>query len=47
VEITFVQLAAQTRNTHEASKFGINRIFVPTDMLFAIGVYGNAGEVAH
>jgi hypothetical protein len=47
VQITLVQLAPQTRITCQASKIGVNCIFVPSDMLFAIGIYRNTGEVSN
>jgi hypothetical protein len=46
VQITLVQLAAQAGITCEAFKVGVYRIFVPTNMLFSVGGYENAGEVA-
>jgi hypothetical protein len=47
VQITLVQLAPQTCIIRQASKVGVDCIFMPTDMLFTIGIYGNAGEVPH
>ncbi len=45
VQITEIQLAAQARIASEASKIGVNRVFVPTNML-RTSSYGNSGEVS-
>jgi hypothetical protein len=47
VQITVVQLAPQTRITCQASKIVVNCKFVPSDMLFAISIYRNTGEVSN
>jgi hypothetical protein len=46
VQITEIQLAAQTRIAFKAPKIGVNRVFVPTNMLLRITGYGNSGEVS-
>jgi hypothetical protein len=46
VQITEIQLAAQARIAFEASKIGVNRVFVPTNMLLCTSSYGNSGEVS-
>ena len=46
VQIAFVQLATQTCITSEASKIGVNRVFVPMNMLFHIGIDRNTSEIS-
>jgi hypothetical protein len=45
VEITLVQLAAQTRIACKASKILVNGIFVPANTLLITDIDGNVGEV--
>jgi len=44
VQVTEIQLAAQARIAFEASKIGVDRVFMPTNM-FPNGLYGNNGKV--
>ena len=46
VQITEIQLAAQARIAFEASEIGVDRVFVPTNMLLRVSSYGNSGEVS-
>ncbi len=46
MQITLVQLAAQVCIAFEASKIRVDGVFVPTNMLFSIGIYVNASEIA-
>jgi hypothetical protein len=46
MQIALVQLAAQACVAFEASKIDVNRVFVPTNMLLGISIYGNTGKVS-
>jgi hypothetical protein len=45
VQITEIQLAAQVRIAFEASKIGVDCVFMPVNMLFSSSIYRNAREV--
>jgi hypothetical protein len=46
MQIALVQIAAQACVAFEASEIGVNRVFVPTNMLLGISIYGNTSKVS-